>query len=840
MNRIFKHKFKLIGAALLTLTALLGGGATYLVRRSFPQVKGIIYIPGLAGDVEVVRDAWGVPHIYASNQHDLFLAQGYIHAQDRFWQMDYWRHIGSGRLAELFGPSQVNTDKFLRTLGWARTAKQEFSQADANTREILQAYADGVNAYLGDHPHEPSLEHTVLKRLNPTYQPEPWRPEHTLTWVKVMALDLSTNLETEIQQAILRQTLTPAQISDLFPPYPQDRPIIAPNPIPAATVGSIPETHSVTNFTAGSFGLPALEEIGRSLDTVRNLLGQPGDGVGSNSWVISGQRTTTGQPILANDPHLGIQMPSIWYEVGLHCQPQAPSCPYNVSGFSFAGMPGVIIGHTDHIAWGVTNVDPDVADLFVETINPTNPDQYQVNGEWINMQLVQETIQVAGGEAVPLTVRYTRNGPIISDTYQDLENFRDKTPIPLPENYALALRWTALEPVNTFRAIWKMNQAQTWQDFRMAAKDFEAPSQNFVYADTMGNIGYQMTGKVPLRTSGDGTGPISGWDEDHQWRGYIPFEQLPFTLNPSEGYIATANNAVVGSNYPYFITHHWDYGYRAQRIIELIRQPSEPISLTYVQQMQADNKNLNAAALAPLLIDISMTDPRLERAYQILSNWDFQQTMDSAASAIFETFWKHLLRETFQDDLPKEYWPEGGDRWFEVVRRLVQQPHSPWWDNSSTAAIETRDQIFQQALTKAIGELETKLGKNPANWQWGNLHTATFRNASLGRSGVAPLEALFNRGPFAVSGGGAIVNATSWDAAESFEVTGLPSMRMIIDLSNLQNSLSIHTTGQSGHPFHRHYTDMIEPWRMMEYHPMLWRQSEIKRTATARLKLTSP
>ena len=296
-----------------------------------------------------------------------------------------------------------------------------------------------------------------------------------------------------------------------------------------------------------------------------------------------------------------------------------------------------------------------------------------------------------------------------------------------------------------------------------------------------------------------------------------------------------ANNAVVGPNYPYFITHHWDYGYCAQRILELITQQSEPISLGQIQQMQADNKNLNAAALAPLLIDISMSDPRLERAYQILSNWDFQQTMDSAAAAIFETFWKHLLRETFQDDLPKEYWPEGGDRWFEVVRHLVQQPHSPWWDNSSTAATETRDQIFQQALTRAIDELETSLGKNSANWQWGKLHTATFRNASLGRSGIAPLEALFNRGPFATAGGGAIVNATSWDAAESFEVTGLPSMRMIVDLSNLQNSLSIHTTGQSGHPFHRHYADMIEPWRTRNYHPMLWRQSEVERNVSARL-----
>lgn len=349
-----------------------------------------------------------------------------------------------------------------------------------------------------------------------------------------------------------------------------------------------------------------------------------------------------------------------------------------------------------------------------------------------------------------------------------------------------------------------------------------------------------MTGKIPIRTSGDGRYPVPGWSGDRQWKGYIHRMQIPFAFNPPEGFIVTANNAVVGSNYPHLITKDWDYGYRAQRIIEMIEKQTAPISLTHIQQMQGDNKNLNAATLMPILLQIPLNDTRLERVRMILSTWDFQQSTDSAAPALFETFWKHLLADTFQDDLPKDYWPKGGHRWFEVVSRLVQQPYSPWWDNKTTSATENRDQIFRQAFAKAVDELERTLGKDPAGWSWGKLHTATFRNATLGQSGIAPIEALFNRGPFSTSGGSSIVNATSWDAAKSFEVTGLPSMRTILDLSNLQNSLSIHTTGQSGHAFHPHYDDMIEPWRKIQYHAMLWKRSAVGASTSAHLTLTPP
>jgi penicillin amidase len=836
VNRKFTKTLRTITMGVLALTALAAGVVTYTVRRSWPQETGIIQVPGLKDKVEVFRDRWGVPHIYAFNQHDLFMTQGYIHAQDRFWQMDVWRHIGSGRLAEMFGKPQIPTDKFLRTLGWAHVAQQELAQSDPNTIAILQAYADGVNAYLANHHSSAlSMEYSILGLLNPNYQPEPWQPLHTLTWVKVMAGDLSGSLKTEVQRTILLKTLTPVKLNELFPPYPKDHPVIVPKPnftIRTNLTLPISRTSATNLFTA-------LQHINGQLATLNTNLGRTFDGIGSNSWVISGKRTTTGKPILANDPHLEVQMPSIWYEVGLHCTSKSQDCPYNVNGVTFAGMPGVIIGHNDHIVWGLTNVDPNITDLFIEKINPNHLNQYEVNGKWVDMKLVKENIQIAGTDPVSLTVRYTRHGPIISGIYQGLENFSQKAGIHLPKYYALALRWSALEASNTFRAIWKMNRAQNWEEFRVAVKDFDLPSQNIIYADVNGNIGYQMTGKIPIRANGDGRYPVPGWIDDYEWKGYIPYEQLPFTFNPPAGYIVTANNAVVGANYPYLISTNWDYGYRAQRIVEMIEQQTAPISLGYVQQMQGDDKNLNAATLVPILLQIPMKDAHLESIRSILVAWDFQQHMDLAAPVLFEVFWKHLLIDTFHDKLPQDYWPEGNDRWFEVVAHLVKQPHSSWWNNT-TSVSQNRDQIFRQAFAEAVDEMESTLGKNPAKWRWGDLHTTTFRNATLGQSGIAPIEALFNRGSFSTSGSSSIVNATSWDATKSFEVQALPSMRMIVDLSDLQNSLIIHTTGQSGHAFHPHYDDMIELWRKIQYHPMLWQQSTVQASTSTHLTLTPP
>ncbi|WP_242046065.1 MULTISPECIES: penicillin acylase family protein [Calothrix] len=827
---------------LLVLVLLLLGFITYNVRQSFPVENGAIALTGLKAEVTVQRDRWGVPHIYAANSHDLFMAQGYIHAQDRFWQMDFWRHIGSGRLAEMFGSSQIATDKYLRTMGWARIAQQEIAQVNAEMKGYLQAYADGVNAYLAEHQGSKlSLEYAVLKFLNPGYKPEPWQMLHSLTWGKVMAYDLGRNFEREIERTILLKTLNLAQVEELFPPYPQDLPVILPEEQKKQTgeEKNFDETEliasSIAQVTAAI--TPALQSLTQPMLAVEELIGSRGIGIGSNNWVISGKLTATGKPILANDPHLAVQMPSIWYEVGLHCTTKTAECPYNVTGFSFAGMLGVIIGHSDRIAWGVTNVEPDVMDLYIEKINPNNPNQYEVNGKWVDMQLVKETIKVAGSQAIVQTVRYTRHGPILSDVSPKLQHLPGNQGIEIPQQYAVALRWTALEPSTLGYAIPLLNRAQNWQDFRAAAKNYDVPAQNLVYADIDGNIGYQMPGKFPIRAKGNGRYPVPGWTDEYEWLGYIDFEQLPKSFNPPQGYIASANN-LVQTKYPYLITTDWVYGYRAQRIVEMIAQANQPLSLLDVELIQGDNRNLNAQNLVPLLKDISLNQPHLETARQLLINWDLQLEMSSPAAALFEVFWKHLLADTFHDQLPQDYFPDGGDRWYEVIKNIIKQPNSSWWDNRNTPQVENRDNILQQAFTAAVYELEQIQGKDPKSWNWGNLHRITFRNATLGKSGVAMIEALFNRGAFATGGNGETVNANRWKANKSFEVTDIPSLRMIVDLKNLDNSLAIHAPGQSGHAFHKHYIDMVDPWRKIEYHSMLWEQENVNANTAAKLKLT--
>ena len=823
----------------LALSLILVILLPYNLTRSFPQTEGEIQLPGLDAQVVVYRDTFGVPHIYASNQADLFFAQGYVHAQDRFWQMDFWRHIGAGRLSELFGDSQLETDQVLRTLGFTRTAKEEFDSYDPTSKAILESYARGVNAYLADHQGaDLSLEYLVLKMINPDYQPEPWEPIHTLTWGKVMAWDLGGNMDGEIEKAILLNEVSPDRAADLIPPYPADKPVIVPNYL----ASSEPDTKAVKN-TQGKVDLAiltrSLTAISREFKALDNLIGPGGIGIGSNSWAISGDLTDTGMPYLANDPHLGAQMPAIWYEVGLHCREKSPDCPFELTGFSFAGVPGVIIGHNDRIAWGFTNTGPDVQDLYIERINPENPNQYEVNGEWVDMQLVEDTIQVAGGEAVGITVRYTRHGPVISDTTYFGDDFRDRIGVELPDQYAIALRWTALEPNFLFRAIWQFNQATNWQEFRKGAQDFAAPAQNLLYADVEGNIGYQMPGQIPIRASGDGSLPVPGWTDDYEWRNFIPFEDLPFSFNPPEGYIVTANNAVVGPDYPYLIATVFAHGHRAQRIGEMVENAPGPIDIEYIQQMQGDDKDLNAEILVPVLLQVPVGEEG-EPYRQILVDWDYQAHMDSSAAALFEVFWKNLMALTFQEELGEDTAPAGGSRWFEVFANLIEQPDSPWWDIPSTTPVETRDFIFSMAFNAAVDELKETLGDNPDKWAWGDLHTLTLVNQALGNSGISLIDALFNRGPYRVSGGSEIVNATGWSATKEFpyQVGSLPSMRMIVDLGDLGNSRTIHTTGQSGHSYHEHYVDMTDAWRMIQYHPMLWEDSQVENDAESKLLLT--
>jgi penicillin amidase len=828
---------------IVVLAIVLGAVGLYLAQSSFPRTSGEVKISGLNLPVDIYRDSYGIPNIYAQTTHDLFFAQGYVHAQDRFWQMDFWRHIGSGRLSEMFGKNELATDTFLRTLGWARVAQKELEVMPADEIALLQAYADGVNTYLADHKGAAlSLEYAVLKLLTPGYSPEPWQPLNTLTWGKAMAWDLgSSRMDSEIEHAILLRSLTADQMADLFPPYPSDHPLVVPGfSLSTAPSGFKIPAQEIQTLVDLS---PAFQSLSTSIANLEAIFGPSGSGIGSNNWVIGGSMTTTGKPFLANDMHLSEQMPSIWYEVGLHCTPKGADCPYNVVGYSFAGVPGVIVGHNDHIAWGFTNVGPDVIDLYIEKINPDNPNQYEVNGQWVDMTMVHETLQVPGSTPTDLTVRYTRHGPVIWDNPDDLKIVQEKWGVELPADYAISIRWTALEPVNIFKAVFGLDRAQNYDEFRQAAAYFTVPSQNMVYADIEGNIAYQTPGNIPVRLPNHrGDSPVPGWTDDYEWQGYIPFDQLPNTFNPSDGFIVTANNAIVGSDYAYNLTAE-DYGFRAARIRQLIETSPGLIDADYIQKIHGDDYNASAAYMVPLLMHIPLQDEHLLEVRDILSGWDYQNQMDLAAPALYNAFWRAALARTFHDELPQDYWPDGGDAWFEIMRRLVQTPDSAWWDDKSTQAVEEQDDILALAFSDAVAEVEQMLGKDVSRWAWGDLHSVTFHNQTLGISGIGPIEAIFNRGPYRTSGGGSIVNATSWmayktDPANAYQVSWLPSERMIVDLSNLPVSLSVITTGESGHAFNHNYDDQIDLWRNIQYHTMLWEQQQIQDGSKAHLILT--
>jgi len=831
-----------ISAILFLVVLILAGGTALLIRRSFPQTSGEVNLPGLNAPVEVLRDASGIPHIYAQDEHDLFMAQGYVHAQDRFWQMDFWRHIGAGRLAEMFGESQVETDAFIRTMGWPRLAEEEWQSADEESRRFLQAYVDGVNAYLEGHRgSELSFEYVILGLTNSAYEPEPWLPVHSLTWVKAMAWDLGGNMESELRRAVLLPQLGPERLSDLYPSYPLQSPVILPDFSLAWAAPAAP--------TASAEALAArrpLQRVAARIEALNRLTGGGLAGLGSNNWVISGSRTTTGAPILANDTHLGIRMPSIWYENGLHCVDEAPACDFNVVGFSFAGLPGAVIGHNDRIAWGVTNNNPDVQDLYLERINPEDPAQYEVNGEWVDMDVREEVIEVAGALPVTIQVRQTRHGPILSDADEELGGLAESLSLSEEAPIAVSLRWTALAPSRIMRALFSLDRAQDFDEFRAALQDWNVPAQNFVYADVDGNIGYQLPGQVPIRRGGDGSFPQPGWTDEADWIGFIPYDELPYRLNPASGYIATANNATVGASYPYLLTSQPDLGYRAARIVQLL-EAQETFSPGDMRQIQGDTFDPIAPVLTSHLLGLDFheageTDDErtlaneLESALVSLDGWDYRNDASSAPAAVFNAVWRHLILRTFGDDLPEGWLPED-EVAFAIVSDLLERPGDPWWDDLRTPLLETRDEILRLAVADGVAELESRLGRNQAAWSWGDLHGATFRNETFGESGIAPIEALFNRGPYPTGGGASIVNATGWHYEDGFQVTWVPSERMVLDLSDWDAAKAIHTTGQSGHTFHPHYVDMALRWAQVDYLPLPWTREAVEAQAVESLRL---
>ncbi|MGX4691634.1 penicillin acylase family protein [Streptomyces sp. JNUCC 63] len=912
---------------LVLVLAIIGGiayGAYWsvsTVRASFPQTKGALTLKGLSGPVDVKRDGYGIPQIYASSAEDLFMAQGFVQAQDRFYEMDVRRHMTSGRLSEMFGKGQVKNDEFLRTLGWDRVAKQEYdTKLSASTKKYLQAYTAGVNAYLeGRDARDISLEYAALGFAN-DYKPGQWAPVDSVSWLKAMAWDLRGNMQDEIDRALMTSRLGPKQIKDLYPDYPYSRnkPIVtqgrynelaqafeasgsatgstgtgastgtsgtstgtpgtAGTGAATGTAGTSSGTSGATDTSALQSQLMGLHDV---LDGLPTAVGVNGNGIGSNSWVVSGQYTITGKPLLANDPHLSASLPSVWYQMGLHCRTVSSACPYDVSGYTFAGLPGVIIGHNQNIAWGMTNSGVDVTDLYLEKLSG---DGYVRDNKTVPFQTREEIIKVAGGTSKTIVVRTTNNGPLLSDRSGELVTVGKKAQVNAAapdrgEGYGIALKWTALEPGTTMDAVFAIDKAKNFDDFRSAAGLFDVPSQNLIYADTEGNIGYTLPGRIPTRAQGDGSVPAPGWDSKYAWTGYIKPEELPYEYNPKRGYIVTANQAVVDQkSYPYTLTTDWGYGTRSRRITDLIQQKIDgggKISTDDMRQMQLDNSSAIANLLVPKLLNIDIGDKDVREAQKLLEGWDRTQDADSAAAAYFNAVWRNILKLSFGNKLPKELrvegqclWvepagntgpadenrkvrecgrrdadqaqPDGGDRWFEVLRNLMDSPDSDWWKTPASGtrpAADNRDELFERAMIDARWELTAKLGKDIDTWSWGRLHRLFLKNQTLGTEGPGVLQYVLNRGPWKLSGGEAAVNAAGWNAAGGYGVVWVPSMRMVVNLDDLDKSKWINLTGASGHAYSAHYTDQTDKWTRGELLPWSFSANAVDKNTSDTLVL---
>lgn len=831
-------------SALVVVALAVGGFVTWSVFRAFPDTEGALEVAGLEQSVTVQRDERGIPTITAETSHDLFMAQGFVHAQDRFWEMDFRRHMTAGRLSELFGASQLDTDKFLRTLDWHGIAEQEIAALPDRERAYYEAYADGVNAYLGQRSGgELALEYTILGLQNSGYEPEPWTPTDSAAWLKAMAWDLRTNVEDETTRALLTQRLDPEQLQDLYPEYPfEEHPVVlAEDPdgsditqadIPARSGASGTDQSAEPTSRTTTEAEPAHElwshedvDLDPLMDVIAGvdqLMPSVGEGVGSNSWVVAGEHTDTGMPLLANDPHLAASLPSVWNQMHLRCAEVTEECPFDASGFGFSGLPGVVIGHNQDIAWGFTNLSTDVADLYVERVEE---DHYWHDGEQLPIDTRTETLKVAGGNDVELDIRSTHHGPILSDLQPDFTMITIDPPTDAmeseelpPGEFALSLRWTALDVTSTAQAIFTLNRAENFADLRQAAYEFEVPGQNLVYADTQGNIGYQAPGKLPIRGAGDGYLPQPGWDSAYDWQGTIPFEEHPVSYNPDSGYIVTANHAIVNDDYPYFLSRDWDYGHRGAHIVAKLESmmAADLIGVADMAQLHMDNQFPAAQALQRAYESIDVEDDDVQEALELLAQWDGQNDPDSAAAAFANVLWNRVtyaMVRTQETEIPRD----DQSRFTEFFEAQLDEPHSDWWGDS-------QEQLLTESAVAAYDDLTDEQGSNIDDWNWGELHALTLTHESFGTSGIGPIEALFNRGPYPVGGGSGVVNATGWNLDESYATSTVPSMRMVADVGDWDRSVWHNLTGASGHAFHEHYVDQTDDWAQGVQHP--WNFSE--------------
>jgi len=791
--------FKLIGFILTTLL-LVGSCSAYVYTgMSLPQTTGELRVEGLEQEVKVFRDERGVPHIEAESENDLFMAQGYITAQDRLFQMEMIRRTASGRMAEVMTQGDsLYTDKFFRTLQLRRMAEQSLDLLSPATKANLESYSAGVNAYMkevnglfGKMP----VEFTILG-----FQPiDEWTPVDTLLVGKYLAYMLGDNYRSESYRQHLVNQVGEEMAKELFPTYPKDGIItVKKNNI---TTASNPQT--VYNLSEiGQFEFNPVMEAPNQISPSDNF-------IGSNGWVVSGKLTKSGKPILANDPHLFVQTPSVWYQTHLVLNGKQKR---NLIGVTLPGVPGIILGHNDKIAWGVTNVQADAQDLFVEKLNPKNLKQFEYKGEWKDAEVIKETILVKGQEEVEFEILNTLHGPIITEFVGEGENRSKRN---------LALQWTAIQPSKDIEAILELNKATDYDQFEKALSKFHAPALNFIFAGDDGTIAYKMAGLIPIRNQGDGVIPTAGWTGETDWKGYIPFEQLPETVNPEEGYIVTANNKVMDDSYPYLITKSFAAPYRAQRIADVIESKKGSLTPDDMIGLQTDTLNLQAKQLLPILLPMlekGTLNETEKKAMELLQAWDFQDLANQAAPLVYHFWMDGLNQLVFKEKMTTFIYSRMADKGNVIPEIILEASagHENTWLKEAGGLEKASMTAYSKAVQKAVQDQ----GEDPDKWTWGSYHRLGPTHMVFGF--IPGLSLLFNPDKYPVGGSEVTVGMNAY-LEGSGEVTYSAPWRQVVDFGNLaRNSKDVLATGQSGHFRSSWYDDQLESQAQGEMFPQLF------------------
>ena len=786
MSRLSKA---LLGVSVTCLVVLLAlfFFLRHLVTKSYPKTDGTVVVgTGVHSNVDVYRDEYGVPHLRANDEDDLMFTAGYVHAQDRLWQMDMLRRAGQGRLSEILGPSTLDLDKLFRTIGLSRIAQEIAGQLHPESRRMLENYASGVNSFITSHRGAYPAEFDLLN-----YEPEPWTPEQSLLIVRLMAWELNLSWWTDLTYGEIATKVSPGKLLEIIPGYPD----------------SVEATVSAFNSGKRSPGVRSFLDATRRY---RELFGLGSPEGGSNAWVVDSSKSLSGKPILANDPHLPIPAPSRWYEIHL----SAPGL--NVAGVSLVGTPVIVIGHNDSIAWGLTNAMIDEADFYIEQVDSLDGHTYAYQGKLEVFEEHEEKILVKDADSVVITVRSSRHGPIISDVHPT-----NKHQDSLRPEQAVAIRWTGFDVSDELFGFYLMNRAENAKQFEDGLRQIAVPCQSVVYADVAGNIAYWTAGRIPLRGKQSALFPLPGWTSETEWKGFIPFEELPAMMNPASGIIACANQKIADKSYPHYLSMHWEPPSRIQRIRHLLAS-AEKFSGEDFKQFQQDVVSIHASEVVPNILSAfsgeTISDPYLSEALTYLRNWDDRYTRGDVATSIFNSFFLHVVHNIYADEMGEELYGDfvfSGRIPYRVTSQLLAADSSLWWDDVRTLQQESKQEILRASLVDAVNELKISLGNEMKNWRWGELHTVTFQHPFGTRK---PLDKVFNIGPFPIGGGGTTLNKTEFRFTAPYAATVGASMRQVIDLAHPHDASMVITSGQSGQALHQHYDDQTPLWLNGGYH----------------------